>query len=475
MQLTHSSAIAWLLVTATLSCAAAVGGAQASISDDDVRAILAARVDALTAGAGGVGIVVGRLNAGGRRVLSAGHLDIGKRRPVDGDTLFEIGSVTKAFTALLLADMTTRGELRLEDRVLSHLAPGTKVPERNGRAITLLDLATHTAGLPFMPDGNQPAMDESAAAARRRLYRFISDYKVTSAIGDTWDYSNLGYWLLSEALAAKGAASFDRLLQVRILEPLRLRSTTLKPSLEMKRRLAAGHDAAMNPTRSFSEVPVYRDMPAAGGLLSTADDLLTFLAVATGQLDSPLRPAIRATLATRRPTGRKGEMQALGWVIEGDEKSTLIVHDGGTWGYASSMMWDPSTGEGVVVLSNHVGRVDDIARHILRPDSPLQPPPPRPKEITLPAATLARYAGRYEADGEGVFVVRRGAIGITIQLPDDWGLPTLQLRAESRTDFFVAELPMRVTFELNNGGLPDAAVIHPPRGQNPVRALRRPR
>jgi serine-type D-Ala-D-Ala carboxypeptidase/endopeptidase len=108
------------------------------------------------------------LNASGRRVLSAGHLDIGKRRPADGNAVFEIGSITKAFTALLLADMTMRGEVRLEDRVLFHLAPGTKVPERNGRAITLLDLATHTAGLPFMPE-TASATVESAAAARRRL------------------------------------------------------------------------------------------------------------------------------------------------------------------------------------------------------------------------------------------------------------------------------------------------------------------
>lgn len=145
----------------------------------------------------------------------------------------------------------------------------------------------------------------------------------------------------------------------------------------------------------------------------------------------------------------------------------LLFHDGGTFGYASSVAWDPKRRVGVVVLSNQVAEVGGVARHLLRPELPLpKAAVTKRTEISLDMAVLDAYVGRYEAAGEGIFAVEREGGFLTIQAPAGWGLPKLRLRPESRSDFFVAELPLRVTFQ------PDGILIHPPRGQRPVPAKR---
>src|SRR5262249_19869653 len=233
-----------------------------------------------------------------------------------------------------------------------------------------------------------------------------------------------------------------------ILLPLHLKSTATTLSPELAARLAGGHDASLQRAPAMSTLPLYAIMPAAGGLVSTANDVLTVLAVALGDEPSPLAPAMAALLRTRRPMSRPGAEQALGWVVEGKGDDTLIVHDGGTLGYASSVAWDPRRRVGVVVLSNQVAGVGDLARHLLRPEIPVaKPTVTKHTEIALDAALLDAYAGRYEAQGEGVFLIALEGAFLTIQPPANWGLPKLRLRPEGRRDFFVAELPMRVTFQ----------------------------
>src|SRR5215468_6447510 len=116
---------------------------------DEIREILARRVDQQKQA---VGIVVGVIEPNGRRVVAYGNLAKGDPRTLDGDTIFEIGSVTKVFTSLLLADMVNRNEVALDDPAAKYLPEHVKMPERNGKSITLLDLATHSSGLPPLPN-----------------------------------------------------------------------------------------------------------------------------------------------------------------------------------------------------------------------------------------------------------------------------------------------------------------------------------
>jgi serine-type D-Ala-D-Ala carboxypeptidase/endopeptidase len=130
------------------------------------------------------------------------------------------------FTVLLLADMVRQNEVALAEPVSKYLPVGVKVPERNGRSITLVDLATHTSGLPFMPenapDFNGPAARKYSAAD---LVHYVAGYKLTRDIGSKWDYSNIGYWLLSEALASRAGVDYESLLHPRVIAPLKSANT----------------------------------------------------------------------------------------------------------------------------------------------------------------------------------------------------------------------------------------------------------
>lgn len=444
-------------------------------SDADIRKILGERVNTLAGSEDGVGIVVGVVSPQGRRVISYGHRTQGDPRPLNGETAFEIGSVGKVFTALLLADMVLKGDVTLADPVAKYLPAGVKIPERNGRSITLLDLVTHTSGLPFMPD-EVPVVDESAAReyGAQQLYQFLARYELPRDPGTDWDYSNIGYWLLGQALASRAGIDYQSLLRTRVIAPLKLKSTAfpfpLSPTL--KARLAVGHNAVMQPAPPFYSISIYAAVgPEAGGLVSTVNDLLKFLSVAMGYERSPLASSMAAMLSTRRPID--GSEQALGWVVTGKGDDQLIMHEGGTWGYASYVAFDPTRRVGVVVLSNQLAGVGDIARHLLRPNVPLERPTvTKHTEIVVDSRTLDACAGRYEAQGEGVFAITRDHDFLTIQLPIGWGLPRFRLRPESRWEFFVAELPVRVTFRADSDGHVDGILVYPPRGQHALPASR---
>jgi serine-type D-Ala-D-Ala carboxypeptidase/endopeptidase len=461
----HGLRALWIFAGLTLGSASAV----AVPSDADIQKIVNERVEGLGGATGGVGIVVGIVRPEGRTVVAQGRLSAADSRTPDADTAFEIGSLTKVFTALLLADMVERREVQLGDAVAKHL-PTARIPERNGRKITFLDLATHTSGLPFMPPpgtgdaAEKPYTDE-------RLYEFIANYELPRDIGIEWEYSNVGYWLLAQALAARAGDDYATLLRERVIAPLKLRSTELEPSPAMKAKLAVGHNAALQPAQSWTTVPLYAAMSPTGGLFSTASDLLQFLSVALGYDRSRLSTAMNAMLTTRRPA--PPNQQALGWLASRSNNEQLIFHDGGTLGYASAVAWDPKQRVGVVVLSNQVEGVGDIARHLLRPELPLRKPTAtKQTEIMLSSAVLDSYAGRYEASDEGTFVIARKQGFLEIQAPPDWGLPALRLRPATERDFFVVELPLRVTFQIEGEGHVTGILVHPPRGQQTVSGRR---
>src|SRR5205807_2427657 len=186
-------------------------GTQSVPPDDEIRRILAERVGENEKA---IGIVVGVIDPLGRRIISYGHRNGGDARPLDGDTVFEIASVTKVFTALLLADMVEKKQVALSDPASKYLpAAAIKLPERNGHLITLLDLATHTSGLPFMPADAPPFNDPAAAKySTGDLKRYLASYQLTRDIGSDWDYSNIGYWILCVSLSARDGIDLEDLI-----------------------------------------------------------------------------------------------------------------------------------------------------------------------------------------------------------------------------------------------------------------------
>jgi CubicO group peptidase (beta-lactamase class C family) len=173
-------------------------------SDAEIRQILVQRVDQFHQS---VGMVVGILTPAGRRIVAYGALDQGDARPLNADTVFEIGSATKVFTSLLLAD-----------------------------------LATHTSALPRLPDNFKPS-DESnpyADYSIDQLYAFLASYALPRDIGSQFEYSNLGGGLLGHALARRAGVDYATLVHDRITEPLGMTDTAIVPSAEMNARMAIG-------------------------------------------------------------------------------------------------------------------------------------------------------------------------------------------------------------------------------------------
>src|SRR5437762_5105440 len=254
----------WAVVGLCLLAAAAVPGREPTEvlpPNAAIQAILKERVDSRRA----AGIVVGILDGGGRRLVASGSGPAGA--PLDGDTVFEIGSVTKVFTSSLLADMVRRGEVKLEDSISKYLPASVRLPSRNGKEITLLDLATQTSALPRLP-GNLAPQDPQypyAGYTVEQLYVFLSHYTLTRDIGEKYEYSNLGVGLLGHVLARKAGMSYEELVTKRILEPLGMKDTAITLSASMRARLAPGHDAGGAPVPTW-DLPV---LAGAGALRST--------------------------------------------------------------------------------------------------------------------------------------------------------------------------------------------------------------
>ncbi|HEY3798480.1 MAG TPA: serine hydrolase [Caulobacteraceae bacterium] len=332
-------------------------------SDDDVRERLVKRLDQRGQG---VGVVVGVVDASGRRVIAHGDTTHGGGRPVGGDTLFEIGSATKVFTTLLLAEMAERGEVALDDPIARYLPAGVTAPTRGGREITLIDLATHTAGLPPMDPGfrttdpaNPRALVGQAEALARysaeRLYAFLSAFELKRDIGARYVYSNLGLGLLGHLLALRAGAAFETLLRQRITGPLGMTDTVMTPDADQRRRLALPHNQRLQP-RMTLRLDV---LAGAGALRSTANDLLTFLAAELGFIETPLRGAMAAQLAPRRPTNLVRMRAALGWHVIDTGRDEIIGHGGATVGSVSYIAFDRQRRCGVVALNNARGASDE--------------------------------------------------------------------------------------------------------------------
>ncbi len=426
-----------------------------SATDDEIRQILTERIDVHRQS---VGIVVGIIEPDGQRIIAHGKLAKDDPRAVDGDTVFEIGSVTKVFTALALADMIERGNVKL-DTPVSQLLPQSVVmkPADGAGPITLGHLATHMSGLPRLPDNFAPADDNNPYAdyGVDELYAFLSSHRPDRAPGAENEYSNVGSGLLGHALALRSGGSYEALVTERIAAPLGMRDTAITSRPQWKGRRATGHDAGLEPVSDWDLVA----LQGAGALRSTANDLLIFLKAAMGKEPSPLAPAFATMLATRVPLGDGSAEQALGWVIVGRGDQQVVWHNGGTGGYRSFVGFRPSTGVGVVVLSNTATEagVDDIGLHLLEREKPLAPAPVLRVAITMDPARYDAYVGTYRlAPGFDLTVSRDGDRLFT----QATGQKPIEIFPEAEHRFFAKSVDAQLTFEAGDTARAKKLTLH---------------
>ncbi|WP_188065030.1 serine hydrolase [Dietzia sp. ANT_WB102] len=294
------------------------------------------------------------------RVHTASRGDTGRDETPDARTLFEIGSITKVFTALLLADGVVRGQWRLDTPVRDLLPAGTDLPGRGGDPITLQQLATHTSGLPRSP--GRLGLRENLAYLRTGAdpYADLTERVVLSGLRDvrprrrpgqgTPKYSNLGFGLLGIAMTSATGADFGELARDRICGPLGMPDTVTEDLMtdDQRRRTALGHRSR----RRGAEPWPLRGIPGAGALRSTASDMARFLAAHLDPSTTALEDAVRLTQAT--PPSGPGRM-GLGWHRAGEG---TLWHNGGTGGFRAIAVVDQLGGSLAVTLVNQTRGAD---------------------------------------------------------------------------------------------------------------------
>ena len=294
------------------------------------------------------------------------HLGIANRskKKANNLTVYEVGSISKVFTSLLLADAVVRGEIDLNAAADVANPAEIRLPSRNGHSINWIDLSTHRSGLPPLPD-NLPLTNLKnpyRAYGSKKAAAFLKQYELPRQPGASREYSNFGVSVLGYLVASKTGKSYQQLLLERIAKPLRMADCTVALSSDQRRRLATPHDKFGSPTALWT----FADLPGAGGVHATMRDMMRF---AKAQLTPPsgtLGEAIELAWKQHRDADASGPAMGLGWVIYPDGQTRW--HNGGTGGFQSALYINREFNCAVVVLcnTNVNNEVDLLAMELIR-------------------------------------------------------------------------------------------------------------
>ncbi|HXD36717.1 MAG TPA: serine hydrolase [Rhodanobacter sp.] len=435
-----------LMLGAALSVALATSAAAAD------AAVLPARIAKVAQQYTDAGVypamVVVMVDDGHAQVAGFGKLADG--RAPDGGTVFELGSVTKTFTALLLAHAVRTKAVNL-DTPVAQLLPDFKMPSRSGKPITLGLLAEQFSGLPKLPGNLQPADlgNPYADYGRDRLKAFLAGFKLPRDPGAAYEYSNLGFGLLGEALAEQAKLPYGELLRRVVLEPLGMHSSGVELTPAMRARLAPGHDEQGRPAKHWT----FGALGGAGALLSDGDDMLRYLQANMGESKTPLAAAMQLAHASRRDIGG-GDRIGLAWMTHHTPQGDVIWHNGETGGYSSFIGFTPDGRRGVVILTNATGAPQELGFAALLPSAPL---PVVHKAIAMPAAQLDAYVGSYTLAPGFVLTVFRREGQLFVQATGQGAIP---LFASAPDAFFAKLAPITIDFERAADGKVGALTLH---------------
>jgi len=400
------------------------------------------------------GMILADIDGDDTTFFAYGHTAAGGSA-IDADTVFEIGSITKAFVGILLAQMANEGLVGIDDPITAHLPEGAIVPERGGSPITMKHLATHTSGLPRMPEAFDPADPANPYAdyGPEALLEALASAELLTTPGKQYLYSNFGAGLLGHILSRVANEDFESLLRSRVLEPLGMEDTAISMSDAMRGRLARGH-ATDEPTANWD----FDALAGAGAVRSTARDMARFMAANLGLVETPLREALDTAMSPLADADFPGTRIGLGWHVTKLSRSQEAVwHNGGTGGYRAIAGFDRAAGRGVVILSNSATEVtDDIAMHWMHPASPLADLTPR-TAIELGRSDLEAFAGTYRlAPGDAFEIELRGDRLHARMTGQGW----LPIFPESATAFFYKAVDAQIIFERGTRGEVTGLVLH---------------
>ncbi len=318
-----------------------------------------------------VALTVGIILQGDHDVKGFGQVSDANRSLPNAQTIYEIGSVTKVFTGIALAKLVNAGTVGLDDPIRLYL-PKEIVNQLSPsiQAITLRKLATHTSGLPRLPDNFLENIKDPTNPyfyyTAQEMYTALAEAKLHSE-PDRYEYSNFGMSLLGHLLSLKSFQPYEDLVKEIICQPLGMTDTTIYLTLEQQRRFVSGYspDGILTSNWDFDV------MAPAGAFRSTAKDLLIFLQANLGS-SAPQMAAILARSQERHFETRDALSIGLAWHISALPNGQVVhLHNGGTGGYKSFIGFDKVKQTGIVILSNHVdgmtndNSIDEMAITIL--------------------------------------------------------------------------------------------------------------
>ncbi len=373
----------------------------------------------------------------------------------DDSTIYEIGSMSKVFTGILLAHAVESGRVKLDQPIGTLMKNLPAANKEVGDSISLQHLSTHASGLPRLPDNMNPAdaANPYADYDRKLLTEFMGLVQPTGKPGEPSGYSNLAAGLLGDLLAAEAGTSYEALLKQNISIPLKMVDTCLTLTAEQRGRLAPPHNADRMPEKNWD----FDALAGAGAIRSTTNDMLRFI---KANLDPPDGlPGKSIELAWQQHLPAKGDAFAmgLGWHVARDGQTRW--HNGQTGGYHSMMLVNRDLDAGVVVLCNTAsGRVDALAESIIRMLAGTEVDPPKiPKAKAVDAKQVARLQGRYEIVPQFILTVRADGEDLYVQATNQ---PELRVYPESATEWKYRLVEASLTFELPEKGKCTAVTLH---------------
>lgn len=296
-----------------------------------------------------VGLAIGVLKDGKTYTYGYGETTKGSSKVPDANTLFEIGSISKTFTATLLACMIEEKKISLDDPINKYLPDSIPALQYNGKPITIASLSNHSSGLPRLPGNLFVGADGSNPYAHydeKRLFGFLKQYKPNREPGARYEYSNLAVGLLGVILERVSGLSYEELNRKLIWQPLQMNGTAITIGKKDSARFAQGYDDKVKPAHSWE----FKSLSAAGSIRSSVHDMLLYAKAQGATGNSVLQKAIALT---HQLTYEQAQQKVgLGWHITKEGSKTYIAHGGGTGGYRTFLVVNPETQVAVVALTN---------------------------------------------------------------------------------------------------------------------------
>jgi CubicO group peptidase (beta-lactamase class C family) len=400
------------------------------------------------------GVAAAWIDQDGMTFFQSGSFDGANSRPITADTKFEIGSLSKVFTGLLLAESERLGKVSRNDSAAKYLLPADDPDQAALAKITLLSLTTHRSGLPRLPSNIGPNPDATAdpyaTYDRAMLVRALRYYGATARVGEKAVYSNFGAAVLGEALAAAWGTTYTTALHEHILAPLGMKQTSVGLAGEPPPDdLAPGHNAG-------KRVPnwTFQAFAPCGAIRSSARDMAVFISAALGQPNSPLRASFRTTVAPLQPFGDTGDHIGMGWMIADAEDPPFVWHNGATAGSHAFMAFSPKQKTGIVILANFQKASEGLGTELL---GVKMPKPSIPKHVDLPIATLRQYLGNYTLTPSFVLTITEENDALFAQATGQGKAP---IYASAADEFFYTVVKAQISFQRNASGAVTGLTLH---------------